>query len=180
MDLREFGINPDPPAPRIQKRTPIYAGLNEDGTRRTVGHVGLCPDRGDDDVVASVFVTKRDSHDHRIRALDAYAISEDALPRLTDRDIKRLFVHETDTGHVYEYRMRQFTEGPNVPNHYLATRGDPQRFVTRDDAAYTWADHGGRLYLPRGDLPSVAREWTDDYGDLEQYPNHPTTFPTDQ
>lgn len=94
------------------------------------------------------FVTQRDSHAHRIRKFDAYALSVSVLNTLTDLGVERVFIHETDTGDVYEFLLDDFTEwGKPVPDDVLEHPSDPQRYHSRDDPAALWSGHASAFYV---------------------------------
>jgi len=140
-DLSDFngGIQPpDPPQIKMVKKVPLAFGEN----RKTAGWIGPVPERK-----ALGFVTKRDSQEHRIRALNAYSISEKVLKRLTAQDVQVVLIHEKDRDRVLEYTLQQFRDADNVPEKYLMRPDDPQRFV-RLRGADSW-HHADTLYIPR-------------------------------
>lgn len=141
-DLGDFGGGVTPPdPPHIQKRKKVQHTVGE--RRIVAGWIGPVPER---DTLG--YVTKRDEHEHRIRALDAYGISEGVLRRLRGADVSVILVHESESDGVLEFTARQYHEGPEVPEKYLMRSDDPQRYVLRTDADEDW-DHGGNLYIPR-------------------------------
>lgn len=85
----------------------------------------------------------RDSH--RIRALDAYALSETLLTRIRKLGCKVVLFAETDTGTVYEFHERQFTEA--VPRQYNPVVDDPQRYVALDTCWASYPDHTEQVLL---------------------------------
>lgn len=144
-DLTDFGVDATPDPPRVQKRTRIQT-ITGDGT---AGYTARTPDRN-----GLVFVASRDSHDHRLRHLEAdrggaYAFSVDALDRLATLDVTRILIHEVDTGDVLEWPANAFYDGDEVPARYLETTMDPQQYATVHGAEFCWDDHGGGLYLPQ-------------------------------
>lgn len=141
-DLTDFGGGVQPPEPpTIQKRKKVPVSMGE--KRAIAGWVGPVPER---DGVG--FVTKRDPREHRIRALDAYGISETVLRRLAAKDVEAILVHEAGTDSVLEYTLRQYENAENVPETYLMRSDDPQKYVKRADAQDYW-DNGDSLYLAR-------------------------------
>lgn len=127
-------------APRIRKHRRV---LHRTGRRtRTVGWHGPTT-RG-----VRGFVTARDSHEHRIRALNAYAISQKVLDKLRDRNVELILVAETDTGKVLEYSPFDFSN--SVPSEYLSDKRDPQSYAETNDAT-VWPDHHGDVYVPRSE-----------------------------
>lgn len=143
----------DKQPPTISTRGNVHAPTAK-GTR-IAGKWGVVPERG-----CLGYVTKRDSHAHRIRSLDAYAISTSVLRNLERLKVGRVFIHETDTGDVYEYLLEDFTEyGRIVPGHILEDDTDPQRFHSRDDPAALWPKHAGLFYNHR-DTDAVDAEFT--------------------
>ena len=94
-----------------------------------------------------VIVAKKDSQKHRLRALDAYAFSTDAIRTMEQFGAERVFIHETDTGDVYEFSLDDFTDwGTPVPAKFLDSPDDPQRYHERDDPLHRWPGHGEILY----------------------------------
>lgn len=147
--LAEFdaGNGEDPPLIRKEGRV-----LTTDSKRtRTAGWHGPT-NRG-----AVGYVTSRDSHEHRIRALDAYAISTSVLRKLELIDAEVLLVVEEDTDAVFEYRLEDFTEYADlVPERFLYDASDPQRYVPRTNAYAEWPNHRGDVYVPRGEEVPTA------------------------
>lgn len=142
-DLTDFGGGVSPPEPpHIQKRKKVPHSVGE--KRIIAGWIGPVPERE-----AVGYVTKRDEHEHRIRALDAYGISEGVLRRLAGASVEVILVHESDSDRVLEFTARQYRDGEEVPEKYLMRSDDPQRYVKRADADENWT-HGEDLYLPRG------------------------------
>lgn len=167
-DLTDFGggSTRDPPVVRKYKALHISVA----GTVKHVGNLAKLVD-ADPDTMADekegptdgAYVTTRDSETHRLRQLKpdaggAYAVSRgavDEVRRMAHRtlsgQLRRFFVHEQDTGAVYEYPFRALEDGAEVPDRFLETTADPQVYVTRDDAAYVWEDHApDDFYAPRG------------------------------
>lgn len=143
-DLSDFGggvQEPDPP--HIKKRQSVPLSVGE--KRVTAGWIGPVPERE-----ALGYVSKRDEHEHRIRALDAYGISETVLRRLAAQDVQVVLIHEAQSDRVLEYTLGQFADGTPVPDDYLLRSDDPQRYVEREECQDWWR-HGGNLYLPRGE-----------------------------
>ena len=140
-DLSEFGGGVQPPEPpRIQKRKKVPHTVGD--KRIIAGWIGPVPER---DCLG--YVTERDEHEHRIRALDAYGISEAVLRRLEAADVQVILVHESDSDTVLEYTMTQYQNAPSVPDTYLMRADDPQKYVCRADADENW-QNGESLYLP--------------------------------
>ena len=139
-DLTDFaadGGDPEPPHVAVQGAVKAPHG---DATR-VVGMWGHCEERG-----ALAYVSERDSERHRLRALDAYAISTYTLELLTALRAEYVFIAETDTGDVYEYELADFTEyGDLVPERFLEDTNDPQRYATRAGAWRKWSNHAGDL-----------------------------------
>jgi hypothetical protein len=141
VDLTDFGGGVTPPdEPHIQKRQKVPHTVGE--KRIIAGWVGPCPERD-----CRAYVSERDSHKHRIRALDAYGISTAVLRRLREWGVGRVFVLE-DSRRVYEFTMAAWTDAPAVPDEYLLRADDPQRYIERSAAGYTW-QHDDDFYLPR-------------------------------
>ena len=133
-----------PEAPHMKKKGSIRANIDAE-TSRIVGYHGISPERE-----CRAFVTSRDSDEHRLRALDAYAISDRALSMVEAFGIERIYIVETDTGTVYEFRASDYlTDGDPVPEEFLMTAHDPQTYRRRDEALHRWRDHAGEFYIPR-------------------------------
>lgn len=147
MDLSEFGGGQtETPEPNIQKRNRIQVAVGD--RRITAGWVGPSPARE-----SVAFVSVRDPHEHRIRALDAYGISHSVLRRLPD-EVTHIYIHEQDdrsnkSERVLEYRVRQYENAEDVPDQYLMRADDPQKYVPRQDSKRWWEMDGDALYLPR-------------------------------
>ena len=141
-DLTDFGGGVSTEPPRVRKTTPIQ--IRVDGTTRTAGHVGRAYERP-----GWAFVTTRNSHAHRLRYYNkddggTYAISMSALSRVMHigEDVQTVFVHEVDTGDVYEWPLTAFTtDGEVVPPKYLDTKADPQTGMARETATHVWEGH---------------------------------------
>lgn len=146
-DLTDFGGGVQPPdPPTIKKTNSVQHSMGD--KRVTAGWIGPCPERD-----GMAYVTKRERQRHRIRALDAYGISEGVLRRLAGAGVATVLVHEAGgkyDGRVLEFTLAQFTDGDEVPEEYLMRTDDPQRYVPVNEAAEVWPDHGDSLYLPRG------------------------------
>lgn len=148
-DLTAFGggVSIDPP--RIQKAGRVHTATPDE--TRVAGHVARAANR-----TGRVFITTRDSHDHRIRHLHddeggSYAISADVIDRLDRQDVSRVLIHEPDRDTVLEWPLTAFIEGDPVPETFLQTTGDPQEYATRDSAEHVWEDQTPEdLYIPRG------------------------------
>jgi hypothetical protein len=141
-DLTDFGGGVSPPEPpRIQKREEIPLSVGD--KRVTAGWVGPVPERE-----ATGFVSERDPHEHRLRALDAYGISEAVLRRLRAKDVTVVLIRESGTGTVLEFDFDQYWEAENVPDQYLMRADDPQRYVPRTEQKHIWSN-GDDLYIPR-------------------------------
>lgn len=140
--LNEFEDGDGSEPPRIKKRNKVSVTVGE--RRKTAGWTGPT-NRGE-----YGFVSVRNSHEHRIRALDAYAISMTVLHKLVDKHVKVVLVVESDTGDVYEYRLKQFAgEEQTVPEEFQMTEDDPQRYVERRNRHRFWSDHKSDVYVPR-------------------------------
>lgn len=110
-----------------------------DGTR-IAGWLGTIPERESNGLLSD-----RDSHNRRIRALDAYAFSLTAIRVLRDCDTGFVLVRETDTGDVYEWKFDALAFADEVPEQFLEFPDDPQKFLPRESARAVWRDHGGAL-----------------------------------
>lgn len=130
-------------APHIEKKRKLHI---KTGPRvRTPGWVG----RMDDGSIG--YSTDRHSEHHRIKVLDAYAISNDVLSKLRRTGVDTILIVETDTRDVLEYPRAMF-HGPHsddVPDEFSQHKDDPQRFVGTQHAT-RWPNHADRVYLPRG------------------------------
>lgn len=126
-------------APTIGKSGRVIVHV-PDGTN-TVGWLGTIPERD-----GNGLITERDSHKHRIRALDAYAFSISAIDTMRAVDLDYVLVAETDTGDVYEWKFDAIRYGDDVPDTFLEHPEDPQRFVPRDSARAIWRDHLDSVY----------------------------------
>lgn len=160
-DLTDFGGGAERDPPVVRKRKALHISVG--GDVKHVGHFAVLVEP-EPAATTPVYVTTRDSHDHRLRYLEqdaggAYAVSRHAIGevqrhahRYADGGVRSFFVHEVDTGDVYEWRMDALTvESQAVPEQYLETTADPQVYVTRESAAYVWTDHApDDFYAPRG------------------------------
>lgn len=151
-DLTDFGVDDTTPGPpQVRKREAIH--ISTGGGVRHVGHLVDVPTDG---YPRLGYLTTRDSEEHRLRAVDGYAVEVHGLEQIAYAASKRgadrpgvVFVHETDTNDVYEFTAAQLFEGEYVPDG-LNPGFDAQRYVARSDAEHIWADHGGReFYLTR-------------------------------
>lgn len=145
--LSDFGGGRTDDPPGIVKRQAIHGGHSRDGSSRKTGHYGTMPNRP-----CPGFYTKRDSEAHKIHAIDpngAYAISDDVLEKLAAKGVGRILIHEYDTGDVLEFRFKEFSDGPSVPDS-IATDNDPQTYQRPEDAWAIWTDHGDDVVKPRG------------------------------
>lgn len=106
-----------------------------DGTK-VAGFLGTVPERSGNGVI-----TERDSHQHRIRALDAYAFSLTAIETMKAADVDFVLVHETDTGDTYEWKFEAVAFADEVPDQFLEHAEDPQKYVPRESARAIWRDH---------------------------------------
>lgn len=149
--LDEFGVEgEDPPVIKKKGRVLVDAG----NRTRTAGWHGPT-NRG-----GVGFVTARDSHEHRLRALDAYAISKSVLRKLALLEAVVILVVETDTDAVFEFTFEDYVEyGEVVPEKFNANPRDPQRYVPRTKAYAEWPNHRGDVYVPRGeDGPELTHD----------------------
>lgn len=146
-DLSDFGVDATPDAPHFQKKGRVHAGSKQTErgeVSRTVGWWGVCPERN-----CRAYLTDRDPDEHKWRALGgdagAWAISDSALRKLDRLGVKRVFVRETTTGDVYEYRLaafdRRVPEKMNPP--------EPQSYVPAGAYWEKWTGHGDDLLIPR-------------------------------
>lgn len=132
-DLSDF-TNRDERAPTIHTDEAIRMRIPGKGVTH-VGWRGPVPSRN-----AYGFMQERHSEKHRIRALDAYALSNRVLTRIRSFGCRRVLVAETDTGTVYEFHERQFTDP--VPKQYNPqAEDDPQCYVRRTEAWNAWQSH---------------------------------------
>lgn len=126
----------DPPtferSGRIQIHTP-------DGTK-VAGYHGTIPEREGNGVLSD-----RNSHKHRLRALDAYAFSLTAIEVMESIDADYVLVRETDSGDVYEWKFEAIRYADEVPDKFLDHPDDPQKYVPRESARAVWRERGSRL-----------------------------------
>lgn len=112
-------------------------------SHRTVGWWGLCPERG-----TRAFVSVR-SEQHRLKARDAYAISDSVLDILDNNDVGVILIVESDTNDVYEFTTSDFrARGGSVPVSWLSDPTDTQTFRQRIGGTL-WENHRGTVYRPR-------------------------------
>lgn len=102
-----------------------------------VGYVGY--DKVYDE---KVFTTLRDRNRHYYRKGEGYAISEKILSTLRANAVEKIYVHEKNSGDVYQFTLEQFLAGPKLE--HMAE--DTQRLVKDDDATDYWEDVGFDLY----------------------------------
>lgn len=133
-------------AGRVHVHTP-------DGTK-TAGYHGTIPERNSNGILCD-----RDSHKHRLRALDAYAFSISAISTMEDMGAGFVLVRETDTGDVYEWKFEAVRYADEVPDKFLDHPDDPQKYVPRDSARAVWYDHGGSVII-ESDGEAHAAEFT--------------------
>lgn len=115
-------VDDDPP--KIQTQQEIEHPT-EEGT--TIGEVGWEQSRN-----KTVFVQKR-KREHAYRSTGegndpGYAISESILSQLRAYDVEHIYIHESETGDVYQFGFKQYTdpkEGMRLTHH----PDDPQRCV---------------------------------------------------
>lgn len=137
--------------PRLVKRGGIQTAGQSDGDgRTTIGYHGPIPSRNAYGVAKPVTRER-----HRFRALDAYAISMDALSVIgsihevddgytTDDPVSIILIAEEDTGRVYEFDASLFlnpdehgADANRVPDKFLHDVGDKQVYATTG-AATAW------------------------------------------
>lgn len=158
MNLADFGGGATQDPPRVKKDEAIHISVG--GNPRHVGYLAEVETEG---YARWAYVTARDSDEHRIRYLKqnqrgAYAVSIHALVTIERAAQRRgtsrpatVFVAEVDTGDVYEYAGGALFDGPAVPEKFLESASDPQKYVTRDGARHIWHDHApDDFYITRG------------------------------
>jgi len=147
--MTEHEVSP----PRIRKRGGINTGNGPDSTR--IGHHGEIPSR---DTYGFIKPVTRGRH--RIYALDAYAISTDAIEVLRRLHttgpcdpVMVVLVAEDDTGDVYEFDAGMFFNPDNhgsdanpVPESMLHDSSDPQVYASCD-AARKWPDFAADVWI---------------------------------
>jgi hypothetical protein len=145
-DLTDFGLDTSPSL-RIHRTLTLG--------HRQVGKVAVDRRTGD-----RVYVSERDSEDHRYHGADpwydvpfdgdAYGLSLELFSPLHDRDIGRVYIPETDTGDVYQFSFHQFVDGHVINDEWeAADRGyekDIQKIVPIEAAVEVWEDAYQDLY----------------------------------
>lgn len=140
----------DPPTFVFAGRMQIHTSTGV----RIAGFYGRCPERG-----AKAAMSKRNSHQHRLRALDAYAFSLTVIGVMEKLDTEYLFVYETNTGDVYEWKYTALRYADEVPDKFLDSAGDPQKYIPRQSARAVWHGHGDR-FVSHPDPPESDPEFT--------------------
>lgn len=159
MTLADFGGGATQDPPSVKKDEAIHISVR--GNTRHVGYIVGVPTEG---YPQWAYLTQRDSDKHRIRKLKpekegAYAVSIHALVDIEQAAQRRgtqrpgtVFVHELDSGDVYEYDADSLFDGPTVPDDFLESVSDPQKYVTREGARHVWPDHApDDFYITRGE-----------------------------
>ena len=165
VDLTDFGGGVDDDPPQVRKKTAIHLAVG--GTVKHVGYIAAVETEG---YPSYAYVTTRSCDTHRIKYLKqdqggAYAVSVNALDqirqaahRLGSTGPGVVFVHETETGDVLEWRAEKLFEGPRVPDEFLESKGDPQRYVTPKSADARWENHAPTdFYVSRTDDRGESR-----------------------
>lgn len=159
MTLADFGGGATDDPPRVKKTEAIHISVG--GNPRHVGYLAEVPTEG---YPKWAFVAPKDSDEHRFRYLrenegGAYAVSIHALVDIERAAQRRgtsrpatVFIHELDSGDVYEYEADDLFDGPTVPDNFLESMSDPQKYVTIDGAKRVWRDHApDGFYITRGE-----------------------------
>lgn len=134
LDLRDFGGGTGETQPVLMPDKPVFMRFPEKGEVK-VGQRGPVPTREDYGFVKFVVKDR-----HRLRAKNAYAFSSKLLQRLRALGCVRLLVAETNSGTVFEYHRRQFTD--EVPKQYNPNHEtDPQKYVPVSEARGVWPEH---------------------------------------
>lgn len=133
-------------AGRVQVHTP-------DGTK-VAGYHGTIPERE-----SNGFLSDRNSHKHRIRALDSYAFSITLVDTLKALDPGFVLVRETDTGDVYEWKAEALFYADEVPDQFLEHADDPQLHLPRESARAIWRSGGAGL-VEKPEPPESDPEFT--------------------
>lgn len=133
--LDAFGIESNDAPPRAQKEHKVTAT----NSNQTAGWVGPSPNR---DVYIFAKVCERGKH--RLRELEAYALSDTVLSKVASYGAQRIFVIELDTGDVLEWPARDFDR--SVPKKYLQDDDDPQTCAI-DAHAKVWTNHEDRFWM---------------------------------
>lgn len=137
-DLDQFGVNYDVPPLVHRKRT---VTVDHDGETRLVGFVGR--DRRRD---CKVYTSRRSGY-HYYQEGEGYAVSVSALETAEEVGVARVLIHEKDEPHtVYEFPLREYLDGAEVVQGYLADRDDPQRYVPAAACMNRWEEHGEEMF----------------------------------
>ena len=155
-DLSDFGGGVDDDPPQVRKTTAIHISAN--GEVRHVGHLARVTTPG---YPTWAYITTRNPDIHQYRVLGdddggAYAVSTSVIDEV-QREAHRkgstgpqtVFVVETG-GDVLEWRAEKLFEGPLVPDEFLDTKSDPQRYVTPSNADAIWRDHAPDGFYDHG------------------------------
>lgn len=89
------------------------------------------------------YVSRRTKEEHRFRKYDGYAVSDQILAFLSERDVATVLIAEMDTGAVFEYDMVSFTESGIRTDE---EDGDPQTCVPVSMARREWPRHAALVY----------------------------------
>jgi hypothetical protein len=138
----------DEQPPRVWAQGRVMARHPTDGQQHagTYGTVVVPEDHEVHGTVALVKQVRRD--DHRIRNVDGYAISTNALDIMRTLAIERVYIMERDTGDVLEYLYEDFTEwGDLLPESHRDHPEHRQRYVRCSDPLALWPDHADRLIV---------------------------------
>lgn len=100
----------------------LYTPVRVRGT--LVGWIGQTEDG------ETCYASHRERQEHYYRKVGGYAVSQVVLDHLTERNINRVFIVETDTKRVYEYALQTLLDGVPI-NH---DGHDEQRCATTNHA----------------------------------------------
>lgn len=130
--------------PTIAKNTPVRGYHPERQRRVTLGWTGWMSSH---DCLGYV---KDDIHpkDHKIRALDGWALSERSLEIITDRGAEIVLIPIAREDHLWEFPVDAFdTPVPDRVRGTQKAQVDPQRYAAEDAATFHPAGKDG-LYEP--------------------------------
>lgn len=141
--LDAYGANVGRDPPRIVREHAVRTAQSPGGDN-LAGFVGELKNRSGYGFVKPAEKGSEENPRHWLYALDAYAISDDALEMAKQYGVSRVLVVEEDTGCVLEWPITHF-DTP-VPQKFLFNDSDTQTYAECENATF-WTDHAESVYV---------------------------------
>jgi hypothetical protein len=151
-DLTQWGGGIETPPPKVSRGYIVQSPH----TGKIAGFVGRERRRG----FMAYTALRRGTHFYY--NAEGYAISDTILDILESKGVARIFIHEgteEDDADVFEFKLRQYLDGDEVPDDDLHDEDDPQTYVELDETVNEWPEHSGELFTKPFRRACDAIDW---------------------